>query len=863
MIIHRLSISGFGIIGERVEISFQEDGKIGIIGQNESGKSTLFKAIEYALYGLKRGPSEHETRENIVTWGKNEARIDIEFTSGESRFYLERVIGAKSGHRARLIQFVGGVPDASTAITNLREIEEKIEQITGMDRDSFTKLVYFKQKDLDALRELAKARREQLINKVMGIEVFDEAQEGANTELKRLDSELSLKNVEREQVEKEAKEYEEQTTAKNTSLEELGRLDSEKVKRGDLLREKERLVQRYEWLQSKTSKDALYKEVQSSIQSLKKRLEEMEGLQAEEQGLKDRLKEHEKTDEIYEALKEIREVKNEMDEVDSAKEEKLTRKAEVSTNISRQQGALDKYEQPYQELSNYLGKYNEVESKLSLHRQELQKTEEQKASELQKYGVSEEDMARLSEELPKKSRFLLHGVLLAFIGVAAVIAGLTVNLLMMAVGLASLILSVIPIRRYLRLEELSSLGASIKSLSQIIQQKRGSVSELLKEMERLKEESGFGSSDEIELKIQEITEGIKSETGIENIDALRALLQQNMGELEKIGGDLKQFDETLAGLYACIDELSKVVEAPENLDEKIKEYEERSREKHTLEDRLKRVESDNERIRKEDPESNLKILKERSGQIEAEIGQLEKNKPELVDTLAYSKEEHDRAKEEYESARTALEEVKGQIIQLNQKLEDIETRLDKTRPSYERYPVLQTQISDLEHNVQLHKMLITEFKETSRELRSKVIPHATFVINQILPSLTDGRYSDFEITEDLTFKVHSMDAGGYKERELFSGGTQDQFLIALRLAFTQSILDSRVMADHYSLLMDECISSSDDVRKQGIFEVLEAMKKTFSQIFIIAHEDISNYVDNHITLARNEHGYTEIRSRSW
>jgi ABC-type Mn2+/Zn2+ transport system ATPase subunit len=85
----------------------------------------------------------------------------------------------------------------------------------------------------------------------------------------------------------------------------------------------------------------------------------------------------------------------------------------------------------------------------------------------------------------------------------------------------------------------------------------------------------------------------------------------------------------------------------------------------------------------------------------------------------------------------------------------------------------------------------------------------------------------------------------------------------LRLAFTQSILDSRVMADRYSLLMDECISSSDDQRKQGIFEVLDAMKKTFSQIFIIAHEDISTFVDHHIVLSRNQHGYTEIRSRSW
>jgi exonuclease SbcC len=159
--------------------------------------------------------------------------------------------------------------------------------------------------------------------------------------------------------------------------------------------------------------------------------------------------------------------------------------------------------------------------------------------------------------------------------------------------------------------------------------------------------------------------------------------------------------------------------------------------------------------------------------------------------------------------------------------------------------------------------VIQEIKETSKELRNKVLPLAGFIINRILPTITDGRYSDLEITEDLKFKVHSMEAGKYKEREVFSGGTQDQFLIALRLAFTESILDSRVKADYYSLLMDECISSSDEVRKQGIFEVLELMKKTFRQLFIIAHEDISNLVDHHLILTRNARGYTQIRSKSW
>jgi len=52
-------------------------------------------------------------------------------------------------------------------------------------------------------------------------------------------------------------------------------------------------------------------------------------------------------------------------------------------------------------------------------------------------------------------------------------------------------------------------------------------------------------------------------------------------------------------------------------------------------------------------------------------------------------------------------------------------------------------------------LVVQELGETSKKLRSQVMPYARLIINQILPILTDGRYSEFEITEDLKFKAHS------------------------------------------------------------------------------------------------------------
>jgi len=86
MIIHSLKTSGFRIIGELIEIHFLEEGRIGILGQNESGKTTLLQAIEYALYGLKKGTGTEGERENLVTWGKNEAMLEVRVSSGQDTY---------------------------------------------------------------------------------------------------------------------------------------------------------------------------------------------------------------------------------------------------------------------------------------------------------------------------------------------------------------------------------------------------------------------------------------------------------------------------------------------------------------------------------------------------------------------------------------------------------------------------------------------------------------------------------------------------------------------------------------------------------------------------------------------------------
>ncbi|MCG3257021.1 MAG: hypothetical protein KAU62_13065, partial [Candidatus Heimdallarchaeota archaeon] len=156
-----------------------------------------------------------------------------------------------------------------------------------------------------------------------------------------------------------------------------------------------------------------------------------------------------------------------------------------------------------------------------------------------------------------------------------------------------------------------------------------------------------------------------------------------------------------------------------------------------------------------------------------------------------------------------------------------------------------------------------DLKETSSLLRSRVLPAARAKISNILPIITNQRYTLLNISDDLKFSVSNPLTGEENPRELFSGGTQDQFLISLRLAFTESIIDSRTTTDEFSLFMDECISSSDIVRREQIFNVLRASKNVFKQIFVVAHEDISNNVDYYLQLGADSNSHTVVLNKNW
>jgi exonuclease SbcC len=387
------------------------------------------------------------------------------------------------------------------------------------------------------------------------------------------------------------------------------------------------------------------------------------------------------------------------------------------------------------------------------------------------------------------------------VSVVLIVAGVLTALALILLGIITGTVSAVLYMRYRRTDHLIAGTMDIQSINKQIEDTKDSTQEAQRQIAQVASDTGLRTRSEVDQALSKINEQVMQRTGQSSIEGVEALIQNNDNEIKSL-------------------ETSNLETKLSTLDGEISE--ERNR-----------------------------------------IQELEKAKPTSANELHYDATAHADAQGRTEALQKEAAGIENERqLKLGRGLQ-LDAALANTKNDHDRLPALETGYQTLMEKKMLLRLVLDELAETSKKLRSQVLPQARLIVNQILPILTDGRYSELEITEDLKFKAHSIEAGGYKEREIFSGGTQDQFLIALRLAFTQSILDSRVMADRYCLLMDECISSSDDQRKQGIFEVLDAVKKTFSQIFVIAHEDISNVTDHHLVLSRNRRGYTEVRSKSW
>lgn len=155
---------------------------------NGAGKSTIFKAIEYALFG----EYDADTLDEIVRWGTNQAKITFIFKLNDKDIYrITRSRNKKVGKSdLKLSKKNNDSWDDLTQKTN-SESESELAKLIKINFNSFRNSVLFAQDDLKSLSSVKSPQdRKNILKEVLNLAVYSKleklAKEKANQIYKNL-----------------------------------------------------------------------------------------------------------------------------------------------------------------------------------------------------------------------------------------------------------------------------------------------------------------------------------------------------------------------------------------------------------------------------------------------------------------------------------------------------------------------------------------------------------------------------------------------------------------------------------------------------------------------------------------------------
>lgn len=146
-------------------------------------------------------------------------------------------------------------------------------------------------------------------------------------------------------------------------------------------------------------------------------------------------------------------------------------------------------------------------------------------------------------------------------------------------------------------------------------------------------------------------------------------------------------------------------------------------------------------------------------------------------------------------------------------------------------------LADLERHLAARRRALDMVGQTRQRMINKVLPDTMANMCLLLPLLTAERYRYAELTPDYRLQVWDERKRGYVEKNLYSGGTQDQFSLALRLGFALAALPRELGTSPGFLFLDEPLSSFDQDRTVALIELLTKgqIATFFQQVFLISH----------------------------
>jgi exonuclease SbcC len=194
----QLIFGGLGPYRDKVEIDFSELDALGlylIVGETGAGKSTIFDAMTYALYGdLANGrPTKLLVSDHP---GRVQPFVDFTFDLESRRFRVRRTLDdgrqkSKPGDQRIEELSAGGL----APVTKSKEVTDKVKELIGLDADQFFKVVMIPQNQFREFLVASDKEKMTLLQTLFGTHLYDRIATRMTERARDQESNLALAKV--------------------------------------------------------------------------------------------------------------------------------------------------------------------------------------------------------------------------------------------------------------------------------------------------------------------------------------------------------------------------------------------------------------------------------------------------------------------------------------------------------------------------------------------------------------------------------------------------------------------------------------------------------------------------------------------
>ncbi|MBK8556646.1 MAG: SMC family ATPase [Lewinellaceae bacterium] len=801
MILHSLSLQHYKQYGH-LELEFQE-GLVGIIGKNGAGKSTIFEAILYCLYGKDEINNKELIRSAFVA-PKVPVVLRLGLSIGEIRYTIHRELRGK-----KLDTVVAELyKNDSLVAKGANAVNDEVTRLLQLDRDAFKRSVFSGQKELTELSDTKGEKRAKMVRRMLGLDNLDEIQSQVGSDMRTLRNEISGQ----QQLLLNPEDFKQHLQAIKTL--------------GSQLKQCQKDLKAARTQQEALQKEFRQKQDAFEIQSQKQK--QHHTLAQRQTQLKERLEgAQNRSRQLEQRIENLRLQKSKLAseaglfktfQAEQQQLEILEKERQKHLNYEAQKGKIDTLlpslkqgEARIAALLEELRQVPQLEAGRQQSQAELLHLQQQREQKGQEYQQGNEALATLKERMRERESKIAKLTEIGKEGTCPTCQQ--------------------PVRdAYDRV--LAELQANIREMEGIEHQK------LLESQEKLKAEGW-------QIKAAEE----KKQLEVKQLETQLARLQELSRQLLSEQNQLKNLQSQVHSTEVVMKEIGPIHFDPE-------QYNAISARVKTMLPRYQIYLEENNYIIKELPlaSTELEKVKELMAQTSAQAN----TEQQQLEALKFDEAAYQLAQQAFSSMNEILQTQNGLVQKLLTQNLSLQNEMDRNQEKIANQERILERISGKQAEIELLEKLAELLKQFKLEILERVSPGISREASSLFSRITKGKYENILVDENFEFTI--ADGGVYYPIERFSGGEIDLANFCLRIAITKAIMELSGAGQAVAFLaFDEIFGSQDEERRHEMMLALHFLQEQFRQIYIVSHIETQKDYFPHILEVKNTEAGSVVR----